>query len=139
MQESASMREMTDDELIEQFENATLPAECFHHADHVRVAFLYLARFPVLDALQRFCVMLKRFAQVHGKHRLYHETITWAYVFLINERMARVGMPQTWGQFQSENSDLLRWKDGILGRYYREETLKLDLARRVFVLPDKAL
>ena len=38
-----------------------------------------------------------------------------------------------------QNPDLLVWKDGILSRYYREATLKSDLARRVFVLPDKCL
>jgi hypothetical protein len=28
-------------------------------------------------------------------------------------------------------------KDGILNRYYRETTLKSELARTVFVFPDK--
>ena len=37
-----------------------------------------------------------------------------------------------------QNPDLLIWKDGVLSRYYREATLKSDLARRVFVLPDKS-
>ena len=34
--------EITDEELIERFEQTTL--EEFHHADHVRVAFAYLCR-----------------------------------------------------------------------------------------------
>ena len=128
---------MTDQELVEQFERATLPLECFRHAEHVRVAFLYLAQYPVVDALQAFSSALKRFADAHGKSGLYHETITWAYVFLIRERMARAGGPQCWEEFAKDNADLLTWKNGPLTRYYRDETLRSDLARQIFVFPDK--
>ena len=127
---------MTDEELIEQFEDGTLPNECFHHREHVRVAFLYLTRYPVLEALQAFSKTLRRFAEARGKPQLYHETITWAYVFLIRERMARTGKNQSWDEFARGNPDLLLWKGGILTRYYRAETLTSDLARAVFVLPD---
>ena len=36
------------------------------------------------------------------------------------------------------NPDLLQWKDSILKKYYREETLQSDLAKRIFLFPDKA-
>ncbi|MGB7599858.1 MAG: hypothetical protein WBM24_06115 [Candidatus Sulfotelmatobacter sp.] len=42
-----------------------------------------------------------------------------------------------WEEFARHNPDLLIWKDGILSRYYREATLRSDLARNVFVLPDR--
>jgi hypothetical protein len=127
---------MTDEELLKRFEAGTLPNEHFHHGDHVRVAFLYLTQYPVLQALQAFSNALRRFAEVHGKPQLYHETITWAYVFLIRERMAEAGRRQTWEEFARDNPDLLTWKNGILTRYYCPETLTSDLARAVFILPD---
>jgi hypothetical protein len=135
--QSFTDQKLTDDELLEQFERATLPPECFHHQEHVRVAFLYLAEHPALEALRAFSKALQRFATRHGKANLYHETITWAYIFLIRERMARAGHPQSWDEFANNNVDLLTWKGGVLSRLYREETLSSDLARRVFVLPDK--
>jgi hypothetical protein len=52
--------------------------------------------------------------------------------------MKRAGGPQTWEQFASNNSDLLTWTDSILKQYYRDETLSSDLARKIFLLPDKA-
>ena len=128
--------ELTDDELLDQFERATLPLERFRHVDHVRVAFLYLSTLPILDALQAFSRSMRRFAAKYGKTSLYHETITWAYIFLIRERMARAGETPTWEQFAKNNADLLTWKGGALNRFYRDETLKSDLARRIFVLPD---
>jgi hypothetical protein len=127
---------MTDQELIEQFEDGTLPNEGFHHREHVRTAFLYLTKYPVLEALQIFSRTLRRFAEARGKPQLYHQTITWAYIFLIQERMARAGSKQSWEEFARDNPDLLVWKDGILTRFYRSETLTSELARTVFLLPD---
>jgi hypothetical protein len=127
---------VTTEEVIERFERGLEASDEFHHADHVRLAFAYLCRYPVLQALEKFASALKRFAAARGKTQLYNETITCACLFLICERMARcegVG----WEEFARNNSDLLIWKDGILSRYYQEATLKSDLARNVFVLPDK--
>jgi hypothetical protein len=130
---------MTDDELIASFEDCSLAKESFHHSDHVRMAFLYLCRYPALEALQRFSTSLVLFAAANGKPGLYHETVTWAFLLLIRERMARTGCQQTWTEFAAGNSDLLSWKDNVLKRYYRGETLSSDLARSTFLLPDKAI
>jgi hypothetical protein len=127
---------MSNEELIRRFESDLIPEDSFHHSDHVRLAFAYLCEHPVLPALEKFAGALKRFAAARGKTQLYNETITCAYLFLIQERMARCEAAN-WEDFASQNSDLLMWKDGILNRYYCEATLMSDLARKVFVLPDK--
>ncbi len=127
---------MTGEELIAQFESGATPADTFHHADHVRLAFEYLGRYPALEALDRFSNALKRFAAAQGKAERYHETITWAYLLLIRERMARAGGFQPWEEFAKQNADLFIWKGGVLAMLYRQETLDSDLARQTFVLPD---
>jgi hypothetical protein len=124
------------EDLIGQFEQHLIPSDSFHHSDHVRLAFCYLSRYPALDALDRFSNALKAYAASLGKAERYHETITHAYFFLIRERVAR-GRVENWDDFAQQNPDLLQWKDGILTRFYREETLKSDLARSVFLFPDK--
>jgi hypothetical protein len=129
---------MTNQDLIRCFESDAEPEASFHHADHVRLAFAYLKEFPVLQALEKFASALKRFATARGKTQLYHETTTCAYFFLIRERMARCeGL--SWEEFARHNPDLLIWKQGILTLYYRESTLRRDLARNIFVLPDRCL
>ncbi len=125
-------------DLIEKFEQGHAP-NGFHHADHVRVAFAYVAQYPFLEAVARFSAALKRFAAVQGKPQLYHETITWVYLILIRERRARVGRAQTWEEFAERNADLLVWKGGVLKTLYRQETLDSDLARHTFILPDQGL
>ncbi|MGB2622779.1 MAG: hypothetical protein WA857_09345 [Candidatus Acidiferrum sp.] len=129
-------RNLTEDEWMEQFEKGDVPNGAFHHADHVRMAFLYLRKYPPLEALARFSSGLMRLAAAHGKPDLYHETITWAFLLLIRERMARENRPLTWSEFSEANPDLLRWDDHVLKRYYRPETLASGLAKKVFLLPD---
>jgi hypothetical protein len=124
------------EEFIEQFERGAIPSGSFHHADHVRLAFAYLDKYPVLQALEKFVAALKQFAAAQGKPDLYNETITFAYLFLIRERMAR-NTSCGWEEFSRTNPDLLVWKDGVLDRCYRTETLKSELAKNVFLFPDK--
>jgi hypothetical protein len=128
---------MTDEQFIERFEDCTLPADGFHHREHVKIVWLYLHRYSLLETLTRFSESLKRFATANGKPNLYHETITWAYAFLINERMERTGRTENWEEFAASNSDLFDWKKSILKSYYSEETLRSELARKTFVFPDK--
>lgn len=125
---------VTDDEFVRSFEKRTLANTAFHHRDHVRLAWIYLRRYPALEALTRFVEGLQRFAAFHGHPELYHETITWAYLFLIHERME--GSPgESWEEFAVRNPDLLAWNPSILDRYYDGETLRSERARRLFVLP----
>ena len=127
---------MTDEEFIRRFEDCTLSPENFHHQDHVRLAWLYLRQHPTLAALAKFSQGLKKFAASLDKSARYHETVTWAYILLIQERMARGG-EESWQAFAEKNADLLNWQDNILKNYYAEETLKSDLAKRVFIFPDR--
>lgn len=128
---------MNDREFLAAFEDGSLPEDRFHHRDHVRAAWLLLAEEAPAAALARFSAALKRFAAAKGKAGLYHETITWAYLLLINERRERAGASGTFEEFAAANADLLTWKPSVLDEYYAPATLDSDLARRVFVLPDR--
>ena len=126
---------MTDEELLAGFENGSL--QQFHHADHIHVAWLYLWRYPTAEALWRFTESLKRFAAAKGAPGLYHETITWAYLFLINERRLRTPELRDWPAFAEAHRDLLQWKPGLLDRYYEAETLGTALAKESFLMPNR--
>jgi hypothetical protein len=130
------MSVLSDEAFVEGFEACTLPAERFHHADHVRLGWLLLRAEPLPRALARFCEGLKRYAASLGQTGLYHETITIAFLLLIQERQRRQESG-SFEEFAARNPDLLRWRPSVLDRYYREETLASDLARRAFLLPDR--
>src|SRR5262245_14369011 len=118
---------MTSDDLMRLFEAGEMPEGGFHHAQHVQVAWWYARRFPLPEALARFSAGLKRFAAAQGASAIYHETITVAYVLLINQRLDSGGNG-TWEAFADRHADLFAWKPSILDRYYTAETLWSDRA-----------
>jgi hypothetical protein len=121
---------------LQGFLDTTLPADQFHHHQHVEVAWLFVRRYGMPAALAEFTTAIKRFADAKGATGLYHETITWAFLLLIAERQAKCDAA-CWEEFAAANPDLLVWKPSILERYYSSETLESDLARTVFVFPDR--
>lgn len=96
---------MTNSEIVEQFENGVPFGEEFHHAEHVRVGFAYVCEFPIVEALEKFSSALKRLATKNGRPQLYNETITWAYLFLMRERITRAGKKLEWEEFVAQNPD----------------------------------
>jgi hypothetical protein len=129
---------MQDDELLSKFEDTSLPLSVLRHEKHVRIAFLYLQRYPLLEVLARFPVALQRYAAAHGKNGLYHQTISWAFLFIVHERMAAAGTAaQTWDEFKARNGDLLQGSKSTLAKYYRDETIASPAAREHFVMPDR--
>ena len=125
----------SDAELLEGFVTTALPADQFHHEQHVRVAWMFVRAHGMPAALGEFSSAIKRFAAAKGAHQLYHETITWAFVLIIAERIARTPA-DTWAEFAADNADLLSWQPSILDRYYSKELLGSALARTTFVMPD---
>ena len=127
--------ETTGAELLQRFVDTTLPADQFHHRQHVHVAWMFVRDYGMPHALAEFTTAIKRFADAKGATGLYHETVTWAFLLLIAERQAR-GPADTWEAFEAANPDLLVWKPSILERYYSKDLLSSDLARRTFLMPD---
>jgi hypothetical protein len=114
------------------FETGAVDPAKFPHAEHIRLGYEMLARHPFGEALMRFSRGLQLLATNAGRPRLYHETITVAFLALINERRAR-GCPQSWSEFQRTNPDLFDKR--CLEKWYSAEQLASDLARKTFCLP----
>jgi len=127
-------RAMDDAEFLRRLADCTLPPEAFNHRGHVRAAFLVLDEAPGFGAaLERMRALITGYAAHLGKAGLYHETITVAFMALINARRAGAEGAQSWDTFAAANPDLFE-KD-VLARRYDKAVLQSDLARRVFVLP----
>lgn len=128
---------LDDDALLDGFESARLPAAAFRHAEHVRAAFLYLTRHADFgEAAVRFRAALRRFAAAHGVPDRYHETLTWAYLALINERAHGSSFASS-ADFLRRHPELLDAKGGIFSRYYDLAAVtRSPKARQLFVLPD---
>jgi hypothetical protein len=123
---------MQDDDFLAALEAGTLPLAQFDHRAHVRAGYLYVTRHGFGGAVERFARTLKAFAARHGKDGLYHETITVAFLALINEHEA-AGDAADWEAFIAANPELLDRR--TLTRFYAPDELAAPEARRVFRLP----
>ena len=121
---------------LQDFEACRIQAGSFHHKDHIYLAWLYLKELPFTDVLARYPESIRRYAEHAGAEDLYHETITFAYLFLINERM-ECSPAENWESFVRKNSDLFETDLGAIRKYYSDGRLSSDLAKRAFVLPDR--
>lgn len=125
-------------EVVRGFEACDLPPGRFRHFHHVLVTWHYARTRGTLDALGELVERLRDFSAAQGVPERYHETVTFAWFFLVRERLERAGRDAPWHAFAAANPDLI---DGTaVEDYYRAETLREDpFARRVFVLPDRGL
>jgi len=124
-----------DRAFLRAFERAKIVAADFHHREHVRAAWALLCRYPLSEALGRYSAALKRITKRAGQPGIYHETITWAYLLLIHERLEKDGRGLPFADFAARHPDLMTGQPSILLTYYRPEVLKSEHARQVFVLP----
>lgn len=130
---------LDDDTLLARFEALAIPPAAFDHRSHVRLAFAMLRGADFGEAAVRFRRALRRFAEAAGAPDKLHETLTWAYLAVIAERMASDPMSTTSQQLLARHPDLLdRGATGALSRHYDVGTIASSaLARRVFVLPNR--
>ena len=121
-----------DAQFLAALEDCSLPPDCFDHAAHVRAGYLYLLRAPFPSATAAMCTTIARYARALGKPDRYHETITIAFMALINAQMRGPGDGGGWEQFRARNPQLLR-SDALLA-YYPRAVLESRAARSCFTL-----
>lgn len=132
-----SIADLTNEQFLQQFEDGTLDLALFHHEEHVRLGFICLERFGFWAGTDRIRTGINELATAAGHPDKYHETVTAAYMAIINERRHQQPENATWQEFITANSDLL--EDGLLKKYYPESVLTSALAKDVFVLPQTAV
>jgi len=127
---------VTDQEFLRALENCELAERDFGHAAHVRAAYLYLQESDFAGALERIRRAIRNYAKHLGKPDRYHETITVAYLALIQQHICERGDAGGWPEFARNNAEL--FQPGLLQRFYSPAQLDSEMARRIFLLPARA-
>jgi len=140
---------LSDREFMTLFENQSLPPEYFAHKGHIRLAWLYLQRYPLELAINKVEQGIKAYAGALGAVDKFHCTITRALVCIMAQRLAvskpgqqaQTSVPArektpSWQAFISDNQDLLLDAFGVLQQYYSKALLTSEQARKQFVQPD---
>jgi hypothetical protein len=125
---------VSDDEFLDTFEAARLPE--LHHADHIRVAWLYLRREGVATGVRRVVSGIRRFAAAKGATGRYHETLTLPWVRLVAAALREDGGDEIFEEFARAHPHLLRKEYPFA--FFRSETLASDAAGSRWIEPDLA-
>jgi pyridoxamine 5'-phosphate oxidase len=123
---------LSDDELVAGFEAASITD--FHHAEHVRLTFVYLERFGRDEALIRLSRGIQRLADAAGHPEKFHVTLTRAWFELIELARAATPAATTPGSLVAAFPALLDSK--ALARCYSRERLESEQARTQWLPPD---
>ena len=131
---------MTDVEFLTAFESCTIPfpSEWTHRA-HLRVAYLYLTRHSLDEAISRMRTGIRRFNAANGvvdaPERGYHETLTQMWMRVLHGLMATAGPESGFDAFVEMHPYLLQ---KMLGRlFYSRGTMMSERAKREFLPPDR--
>lgn len=122
-------------EISESFLMGAIDPTTFHHRDHIAVYWSLLNVYGTPRSRDLFREGLRRFADKIGKPELYHETLTTAWMILIEHDWRTQDHWSSFAEFVAENPTLV---DRLLiERYYSKERLEDPLARETWIEPDQ--
>jgi hypothetical protein len=131
---------MTDDEIesfVRAFENCSLPKSEWTHSRHLVMALWYIRR----EGRERATVLIRdgiqRYNKAHDNPNGYHETITLAWIAVIEHFLGARDRDVAVSVLVAELLETCSEKDYLL-RFYSRERLFSDQARHRWVTPDLA-
>lgn len=127
-----------DEVFLQQFESKTWPLAQWHHRQHIKVAYLYLRKYPFDQAMGKIRAGIKSYNAAHNipeaPDRGYHETMTQAWMRLVDFILHQYGPAETADHFFDAHPELGQFK--TLRFFYSRKLFMSAEAKRNFVEPD---
>jgi len=131
---------MDDETFLREFENLTLPFDQWHHRAHLRMAYIYLLKFPPEIAMEKARAGIKAYNAANkvpeGPERGYHETMTQAWLRLVQLTLNEFGPSETADAFLDKHTQLSEKRALLL--FYSRDLIMSPRAKAGFVEPDLA-
>ncbi len=122
-------------EMTKSFKALELDPSNFGHVDHVGVAYEILKTHEFLEGVGIYSNSIREIAARAGAAKKFNVTITMVFLSLIAERMEMTDHTD-FEEFIAKNADLLT--TDLMAGWYSDHRIKGDLARKIFVMPDRA-
>ena len=123
-----------DSIFVADFENCRFPIDQFRHADHIRLAWIYIRLHEYEVAEARMRQSIQGFAHNLGAEQKYHETITMVWMRLVNIAVQLSSRMDKFVNFAHAHAWLLD-KEAIF-EFYSRDLLLSDTARKSWVDPN---
>ncbi|MCB9195159.1 MAG: hypothetical protein H6598_02955 [Flavobacteriales bacterium] len=129
-------KQYSDSELLEKLKDGSLPALDFTHEAHVRLVWILkrskFDKFTFYDVSR----IIKNYANAIGEGQIYHETLTFASVMIILDRI-KESKAKDFFEFIEDNLDLILEFKKLVSQHYSDERIQSEEARTTIVSPDR--
>lgn len=130
------MQSNPDTEFLAALEDTSLPSDGFSHRGHLRAAWLYLEKHPLPEAAMYCALAIQKYATTLGAPEKFHLTLTLAFMHIVADLRARHPAGD-WETFLAACPELVENAQQLIARYYSDEMLQSERARKTFVPPDR--
>jgi hypothetical protein len=129
---------MDDEAFLKSFEDCSWPYNQWNHRAHLKVAYLYLRRHPLEEALKKVCAGIRAYNQSknvpEGPAMGYHETMTQAWVRLMHFTLCEYGFAETAEAFLDQQPQMSQ--KNLLRFFYSKERFMSPEAKLRYLEPD---
>ena len=125
---------MSDDAVLQAFEACQLDPAKFHHADHIRLAWLCVQRYGALQAEAKLLDGIRSFAQRAGVPQKFLHTTTVAWARLVAAACRESDSRDSFDEWIKVHPELLN--KHLLNEHYSAGTLESSEARNGWLNPD---
>ena len=125
---------LSDDAVLRAFEECRLDPAKFHHADHIRLAWLYVQRYGAHQAKALLLEGIRKFAQHAGAPQKFHYTITIAWARLVAAACCKSDSSNSFYEWIAIHPELLN--RNLMNEHYSAGRLESFQARCGWLDPD---
>lgn len=126
---------LDEDEFVAAVEECRFANAEFRHADHIRLAWIYVRRYGARQAEERILETIRRFAISQGHERKYHGTLTRAWLRLVATAQHLTPGATGFDDFIAKHGWLL--DRSALTAFYSDSRLSSEAARSGWADPDR--
>lgn len=126
---------LSDDELESQFKDCTLDPAVFTHKEHIRLAWIHISKYGLVEAEKNIITQLKKYVIAINEVDIYNETLAVAAVKIVNHFMQRTNS----NKFQDlidEHPRLVTNFKGLIASHYGFDIYNNDKAKKAYLEPD---
>ncbi|HEX2607804.1 MAG TPA: hypothetical protein VHK91_10510 [Flavisolibacter sp.] len=127
--------QLTDRQLEEQFEDGTFDPSLFSHEAHLRLGWIHIRKYGLLQAEENLCQQIRSFAEQHGAAMKFHTTVTIAAAKALYHFMQK-SQSDTFFDFIHEFPRLQFHFREVLGHHYGFDVFREEEARLTYIEPD---
>ncbi len=128
--------DLNDAEFVTAFENCRLQHGAFHHADHIRLAWIYVTRHGATGAEAKLLAGIRKMALHAGVPQKFLHTSTVAWTRLVAAAQQNASIAKNFSEWIQLHPELL--DRNLLAKYYSPGRLETPEARAGWIEPDLA-